>query len=177
MKQTFKNKKFVDPTDTSPFISRRSLAGQLNPLDKKGFTLVELLIVVALVAILTFIAIPQITILANKSRLNGAARLVWGDLQNAKMTAIKTNGTTTVTFNNSTNYSFPRGGGQIFTRDLTTEYPNVTVVTAGGSTVAFASTGIILPAASMTLPATITIQNSQGSKTISVLWTGRILIN
>lgn len=143
---------------------------QANPLDQKGFTLIELLIVVALVAILTIIAVPQITVLANKFRLNGATRLVWGDLQNAKLTAIKTNGTTTVTFNNSTNYSFPAGGGQTFARELTTEYPNITVVKTGGGTIAFASTG-------MTQAATITIQNSQASKTISVLWTGRILIN
>lgn len=140
--------------------------------DPKGFTLVELIIVIGLITILMTIAIPQMGTITNTFRLRGATRLVWGDLQNAKMTAIKTNGSVTLTFNTSTNYSYPKGGGATFTRELSSEYSNITVskTAGGGNTITFGSTGT-------TSNATVTVQGPLASKTISVLGTGRIIIN
>jgi len=139
-------------------------------MHQKGFSLVELLIVVTLITILSFIAVPQLTNLTNNARLRGASRLVWGDLYNAKMIAIKTNQSITVTFGSTTSYSFPWGDGTTFTRNLASEYPNVTASKSGGGSITFSSTGMTQQ------NATVTIQNAQGSKSISVLWTGRILI-
>ncbi len=145
--------------------------GFLKSLNQKGFSLTEVLIGISILAILLLIAVPEMNVLADKFRLSGATRLVWGDLQNARMTAIKTNGSTTITFNSSTNYSFPAGGGGTFSRDLTKEYPNITVTRTGGvNTIAFTSTGTAETA-------TVTVQGAQGTKTISVFLTGRILIN
>lgn len=141
--------------------------------DQKGFSLTELLIVIALVAILLMIAIPSINTLVNKTRLTGGTRLVWSDLQNAKMTAIKTNASVTITFNSTTNYSFPSGGGATFIRNMATEYPNITVTKTGGGTIIFSSNGM------MTTPsptATLTVQSTAGTRTITIFTTGRITI-
>jgi len=170
MEKASRNKKFIRSKNLSIFISCRSAFSYPDKLEQKGFSLVELLIVVALIGILSIIAVPQINTMTNHFRLNGATRLVWGDLQNAKMTAIKTNQSVVITFNSTTNYSFPIGGGNTFTRDLVSEYPNIMVTKSGGGTITFSSTG-------MTQAATVTVQGSTGTKTISILGTGRVLIN
>jgi type IV fimbrial biogenesis protein FimT len=163
----------IDSLILKPFpqkSKRLSLVTHFTYFNQKGFSLTELIIVIGLTSILLLIAVPNIGSLVDNSRLRGATRLVWGDLQNAKMTAIKTNGSITVTFNTSTNYSYSQGGGTTFAREMSTEYPNITITNSGGSTITFSSTG-------MTSSATITVQGTSGSKTISVYGTGRVIIN
>ncbi|MBI4763926.1 MAG: GspH/FimT family pseudopilin [Deltaproteobacteria bacterium] len=135
---------------------------------QKGYSFVEILTALAITGILTVIIVPNTRVWIDHYRLNGAARLVWGDLQSAKMTAIKNNQTITVTFNSTTSYSFSQGGSTIFTRYLTQEYPTITVVKNGGGVLTFGPTGL-------TQNATITVQGSEESKTVTTLWTGRIL--
>lgn len=149
------------------FFSHLSKSTFSSLLKQQGYTLVEILIAIAIFGILAGIAVPQTTIWVDHYRLNGAARLVWGDLQNAKMTAIKTNQTVTVTFDSTTSYSFSQAGNTIFTRNLTREYPNITVVRTGGGNLTFGSTG-------MTQNSTITVQGPDGTKSVTTLWTGRI---
>ncbi|MBA4392328.1 MAG: hypothetical protein C0407_02130 [Desulfobacca sp.] len=169
----------IQTINKTDLLSSKSSPEEITPLssvipstvvNQKGFSLVELLIVIGLSGILTLIAIPNIGSIVNNSRLKGAARIVWGDLQNAKMTAIKTNASVSVTFNTNTDYSYPKGGGTTFTRNLATEYPNITVTNSGGGTITFGSTGV-------TSNATVTIQGASASKTISVYGTGRVIIN
>jgi type IV fimbrial biogenesis protein FimT len=136
---------------------------------QNGFSVVELLFAMAILGILAAIATPQINALTNNYRLSGAARLVWADLQDAKMTAIKRNQSVAVTFNSTTTYSFPLSTGMSFTRDLSKEYPGVTVSSSGG-TITFLSTGL-------TQNGTVTVTGQAGNKSIGLTWTGRILLN
>lgn len=134
----------------------------------QGYSLVEVLTALGIVGILTVIVVPNTQVWIDHYRLSGAARLVWGDLQSAKMTAIKSNQSITVTFNSTTSYSFSQAGSTIFSRNLSQEYPAITVVKNGGGVLTFGPTGL-------TQNATITIQGSEESKTVTTLWTGRII--
>jgi prepilin-type N-terminal cleavage/methylation domain-containing protein len=136
--------------------------------NQKAYTLIEILVTLAIIGILTVIAVPQTQVWIDHYRLNGAVRLVWGDLQSAKMTAIKNNQSITVTFSSTTSYIFTQAGSTIFTRNLTQDYPTITVVKMGGGVLTFGPTGL-------TQNATITVQGSEETKTVTTLWTGRIL--
>lgn len=68
----------------------------------KGFTLVELVVTVAIVGLLITLSMPKIKEWLHGYRLKGAARDLYGNLQLAKMTAVKENQDCTVTFNTGT---------------------------------------------------------------------------
>ncbi len=65
-----------------------------NP--QAGFTMLELVIVSAILAIMAAIAVPNYLTYIPKARLNGAARMVMVDLMAARMNAVKTNRSTQV---------------------------------------------------------------------------------
>jgi prepilin-type N-terminal cleavage/methylation domain-containing protein len=142
-----------------------------SPRQQAGFTLIEICIVVAVLGILVMIAVPQVSGLVGGYRLNGAARLVLGDLQNAKMTAIQQNRSIRVTFSASS-YVFAQvdTGATIFNRNLAGDYPNITLSNSGGGALTLTSTG-------MTSSSTVTITGGSASKTITVSSTGRMLFN
>jgi type IV fimbrial biogenesis protein FimT len=149
-----------------------SIGIYLSSLRKEaGFTLIEIMIILAVLGILALIGVPRVNNLVGAYRLKGAANLVLADLQNAKMTAIQQNRAIQIYFN-STGYSFVQTdtGTAIFSRNLTADYPNITLTNSGGSSLTIASTG-------MTTNSTVTLQGSQGSQTISVLWTGGMKLN
>ena len=64
-----------------------------------GFTLLELMVVVAMVAILTAIAIPNTISWQNNAKLNGDVFNLRGDLEMAKLRAIKENANVAVLYN------------------------------------------------------------------------------
>jgi len=64
-----------------------------------GFTLLELMVVIAMVAILTAIAIPNTISWRNNAKLNGDVLNLRGDLEMAKLRAIKENANVAVLFN------------------------------------------------------------------------------
>jgi len=58
---------------------------------KAGFTLVEMMIVVAIMAILATIAAPNLQTYMTQRRLNGAARQIMTDLMEARSKAVSGN--------------------------------------------------------------------------------------
>jgi type IV fimbrial biogenesis protein FimT len=58
-----------------------------NSKNQNGFTLMELILVVAVMGIMAAIAIPSFMALLPAMRVNGAARQVMSDLMDARMEA------------------------------------------------------------------------------------------
>lgn len=75
---------------TQPIVSKQALAGLY------GFTLIELMITIAVVAVLIVLAAPSFTGLINSNRLAAQANEVVASLQQARMEAIRRNGSVTV---------------------------------------------------------------------------------
>ncbi len=144
-----------------------------------GFTLMEMMVVVAVLAIMTGVAIPGFMELLPGMRLNGAARQVMGDLMAARMKAVKLNQKTKIFFDNNHQYricndadkddTVADGEGDVESRDIQDEYPDVT----------FSSTpsGLVFSPRGTSTNRSITLQNSEGSKTITTSIAGRVKIN
>lgn len=88
--------------------SRRSVA---------GFTLVEVIVVIAIFGILAAIGFPTLMKWVPNYRLKAAAQEMYGNLQKAKMDAIKTNSKVTIKFTPDAACSPSGGGGYTFKND------------------------------------------------------------
>jgi prepilin-type N-terminal cleavage/methylation domain-containing protein len=137
--------------------------------DNRGFTLVELLIGFMIMSILAAFSAPQFTGLLRTYRLNGAMKVVWGDLHKARLMAIKENRAIRVNFSSST-YDIVRvdNAEVTFRRNLATDYPGVTVNITNG-TVSFGNTGTAGSGSK-----TVQVQSAAGMKSFTILTTGRI---
>jgi prepilin-type N-terminal cleavage/methylation domain-containing protein len=149
----------------------------------KGFTLVELMIVVVLIAILAVIATPAYRNYMARSRLNGAARLVLSDLASARMDAVKMNRRVQIYF--AGGYTSPAasyricddasgdgtvtdGEGRNITRNVQNHFYDVSV----GSN----NNPIFLPNGTATNMATVKVSNGTDTRQITISIAGRVLI-
>jgi len=66
---------------------------------KKGFTLIEIIITMAIIGIVSAIAIPNFSKWKEKHEIDGQAQKVYFDLMLARTTAVKSNNNVQVTFN------------------------------------------------------------------------------
>jgi prepilin-type N-terminal cleavage/methylation domain-containing protein len=137
--------------------------------NERGFTLVELLIGAMIISIIAAFAVPQFSSTLRVYRLNGARKVIWGDLHKARMMAIKENRTIKVDFT-SGSYEIVRvdSGEVLFRRNLTTDFPGITV-SIPNNTVSFGSTGTAGGGGK-----TVQVQSATASKSFTILTTGRI---
>lgn len=101
--------------------------------DDRGFTLLEVLVVVAIFAILTSLAFVGFRGTLKSYELRGAARQVYSDMQMARLKAIKEGQPATVAFS-GTSYTVTANGTTIKTADLTSVYKNLEVCSSANVT-------------------------------------------
>ncbi len=143
-----------------------------EPKIENGFTMTELIVVVALLAVVASVAVPQYRIYMEKSRLNGAARTVMTDLMHARSLAASENAGIKVVFS---------GGGYIVarpekddhetimtTRRLDNEYPGVTITSNRDF--------LFRPDGTVHAAGTVSLHNRRGSRKIAVSMAGRVRI-
>ena len=145
---------------------------------ESGFTLIEMMVVIAVLAIVAAIAIPNFMSLLPGMRLNGAARQVMGDLMAARMNAVKQNNRFRVFFNNpgtnqyqilddDDNDGSADTGEEITTKNIQDNYYDVTFSS---------TTNPIFYPRGTAYGTTVTVTNSSGSKDVKVAITGRVKI-
>jgi prepilin-type N-terminal cleavage/methylation domain-containing protein len=136
--------------------------------NSRGFSLAEIIVAVAVFAILAAIAIPQFGAFRPKNRLNGAARQIYSQLMWARSRAVTDNSEYVVTFPSSQTMLIT--GATTRTVNIQSESVDVTL-SSTATTIKFSSRGTADAAP------TITLTNSGGSKTVRVRITGAATIS
>jgi prepilin-type N-terminal cleavage/methylation domain-containing protein len=140
----------------------------------KGFSLVEILIVIAIIAIMATFAIPTWQRYSKNTSMKTAAREIMADIYNTRLLAIEKNlNTYRITFNTSANnYSLSRAdtGVTSWTKSPSFFESSIRLNSSsfgGGNVISFQQRGTVTAG-------TITLNNGLGSNaTITVQLTGR----
>ena len=150
---------------------RRQKAPLLFP--GSGFTLLEMLVVLAIFGLIAAIAIPTWVILLPKYSLNSASRQIRSELSRIKMQAVAENVTFRLAFSDTAdNYTIERTAGTTTTQQGIKPLPNGIDI-RNAITLGFTSRGTATPGTG----GTVKLCNSKGAGTNIVLSsTGRVLI-
>ena len=153
--------------------------------DKKGFTLIELIIVLSIVIVVAGISIPVYNNLKPRYRLNGAARQVTSDMMWARMQAVSQNNEFMVDFvdaqhkytildDNNNNGSVDSGESTV-TKNIQDEYYDV--VFSSTADPIFYPRGIASPGATITLNLLNEDGIKIGTRTVKINLAGRVKID
>ena len=154
-----------------------NMDGKTSECSVRGFTLVELMIVLGIMSIMTMLATAWLSSQLPQWRLNGAVRQVVSDLLAAKMKAVVEHNRQRVFFQDSHHYLIlndSNNNGKIDVgedqaiRDIQASYQGVTITASNNPSFLPRGTAINL--------ASITLANSAGSKKITVSITGRVKV-
>ncbi|MBU4581417.1 MAG: prepilin-type N-terminal cleavage/methylation domain-containing protein [Proteobacteria bacterium] len=148
---------------------------------KYGFTLVEMMIVVAVMGIMSAIAAPNLMHYMAERRLNGAARMVMSDLMAARQRAVTQNNEFKVFFNtNQHEYTIlddddndgtADTGEATEVRNIWNDYYDVTLSASVNP--------IFTPRGTSTNGTTVTLSSAKTgvSKYVKAAWSGRVKID
>jgi type IV fimbrial biogenesis protein FimT len=146
--------------------------------DEHGFTVVDLVIGVAVIAILAAVAVPNLQPLMAKYRLNGAAREVMGDLMAARMKAVSRHRMVKVFFTASQQYQICDDANGDGTVDNCEGSAQVRALQAnyGGVSVSATTDPTFTAKGTASGTSTITLTNTSGAKTVKVSIPGQVTI-
>lgn len=141
--------------------------------ENEGFTLIEILTVIAIIAVVAGIILPSVTSWLPKYRLRSGAEEIHSTLQLARLGAIKQNTTATVSFD-TTLHSFRAAvDGETIKSGKLPAGITIDAITSPSSLVQFDSRGLANASTG-----DILVKNTQGgTKTISVNIVGNARIN
>ena len=137
--------------------------------NRSGFTLMELMVTIAIIGILAAIATPNAIAWRNNAQLNAATRRVKGDIEATRMAAIKSNLPADVIFNAATSYDTQTRNvmaGAVALRPIVTHplAPGVTIAFNNGGQITFNNRGMTGN------NGTITLQHTSG-------WSRQIVVS
>jgi prepilin-type N-terminal cleavage/methylation domain-containing protein len=157
------------PNSEPPVCQRTCSAGRRTP-NCKGFTLVELIMVLVIIAILAAVVIPRVGFdVPSRGSLEGAAHMIASDIRYAQEWAMANRTSKTITFPGGNSYSFSPPNSL----DPSGKLPSGVTTTA--FTFAFNSLGE--PTTGGGGSVTVSLSGGSPSKTINVAnYTGKVSI-
>lgn len=137
----------------------------------KGFTLIEIILVVALIATITAISIPSLLPILDKNNVNSAVRVIKSSIRTAQTNSRENKNDSTwgvkINNNNIVIFQGETYTNRVVTNDITNYYPSITVT--GTSEIIF-----LKKSGFLTSPQTTTISKNDNSITLSINAKGSI---